>query len=149
MAVGRAVPADEVRVSIVKDPALVRTVRLVAAAVARSTRVDDVFVEEVRLAVGEACALLVGEVTDGPPDFSDPVTVVIALGDNFQVDVVGNAPVAVAERPLGDVEGLEPWVLIRALVDDFAIVQDGPTTRVSMSWPVPSSQTPRQHSALT
>ncbi len=49
-----------ITISIARDPALVRTVRLVAAAVARRPSQDEEFVEEVRLAVGEACAVMVG-----------------------------------------------------------------------------------------
>ena len=37
------------------DPAYVRTVRLVAAAVARRAGVPDELLDEVRLAIGEAC----------------------------------------------------------------------------------------------
>ena len=58
---GAARTATGITVAIARDPALVRTVRLVAAAVARRTSQDEEFVEEVRLAVGEACALLVGQ----------------------------------------------------------------------------------------
>ena len=132
MGVGTAHRADEVRVSIVRDPALVRTVRLVAAAVARRTQLDEEFVEEVRLAVGEACALLVGEDVDA----GDPVTVSISLDDRFRVEVVSNSPVVVADSPLSDVDGVEPWTLMRALIEDFSVVQDRTTTRVSMSWPL-------------
>ena len=64
---GAARTATGITVAIARDPALVRTVRLVAAAVARRTSRDEEFVEEVRLAVGEACALLVGQdVLPGP-----------------------------------------------------------------------------------
>ena len=55
---------DEVVLEIARDPALVRTVRLVAAAFARRNGADEDVVEEVRLAVGEACAVMIG--TEGP-----------------------------------------------------------------------------------
>ena len=44
-----------VQLSFSPDPAYVRTVRLVAAAVARRAGVSDEVLDEVRLAIGEAC----------------------------------------------------------------------------------------------
>ena len=49
-------PQGDVTIAIARDPALVRTVRLVAAAVARRAACEDSLIEEIRLAVGEACA---------------------------------------------------------------------------------------------
>ena len=96
MAAGAASTATGVTVAIARDPALVRTVRLVAAAVARRTGRDEEFVEEVRLAVGEACALLVGEgcTADAPAD--DPVTVRIRIDARLAVDVTAMGEVGVA-----------------------------------------------------
>ncbi|HET6625043.1 MAG TPA: ATP-binding protein [Nocardioidaceae bacterium] len=125
-----------VTVSIARDPALVRTVRLVAAAVARRTGRDEEFVEEVRLAVGEACALLVGEVgLDGPVRGTDPVTVAIRIDGELAVDVTSTAPIDVEDPPHSDIDGVEPWALLRGLIDDFTVVQDGVRTKVSMCWP--------------
>ena len=45
-----------VEVSFTPLPAHVRTARLVATAVARRSGVDEAFLDEVRLAVGEACS---------------------------------------------------------------------------------------------
>ena len=80
---GVARTSTGITVSIARDPALVRTVRLIAAAVARRTSHDEEFVEEVRLAVGEACALMVGE----DPEGHGPVTVRLAIGGRLKVDV--------------------------------------------------------------
>lgn len=44
-----------VRISFTPDPAYVRTVRTVAVAVARRAGIADALLDEVRLAVGEAC----------------------------------------------------------------------------------------------
>jgi serine/threonine-protein kinase RsbW len=131
---GTARTAAGVTVSIARDPALVRTVRLVAAAVARRTGREEEFVEEVRLAVGEACALLVGENT-APDLAAGPVTVAIRVEDGLVVDVVSQDPVDVEDPPHSDIDGVEPWALLRGLIDDFTVVQDGSTTTVSMSWP--------------
>lgn len=121
-----------ITVAIARDPALVRTVRLIAAAVARRASQDEEFVEEVRLAVGEACALMVGEDAEG----SGPVTVTLSMDDKLVVDVVATGHVHVDDDPDSDVDGVEPWALLRGLIDDLAIAHDGDTTTLSMSWAV-------------
>jgi hypothetical protein len=132
---GARTPATGVTVSIAHDPALVRTVRLVAAAVARRTGRDEEFVEEVRLAVGEACALLISEDTDpsaGP--CQEPVTIAMTLNSQLAVDVTSTAAVAIDDPPHSDIDGVEPWALLRGLIENFEVAQDGSTTTVSMSW---------------
>jgi anti-sigma regulatory factor (Ser/Thr protein kinase) len=131
---GAAKSSTGISVSIARDPALVRTVRLVAAAVARRTGQDEDFVEEVRLAVGEACALLVGE--HGSDDVVDPVTVSMAINARLRVEVAATGQVAVEDAPHSDLDGVEPWALLRGLIDDFSIDQQGSRTRLSMSWPL-------------
>jgi hypothetical protein len=151
-------------VAISRDPALVRTVRLVAAAVARRTGRDEEFVEEVRLAVGEACALLIGEdeldagvatsagAGSPPPseepeatgsgaasetgDATAPVQVAISINDELQVEVSSAGPVAVEDDLHSDVDGVEPWALLRGLIGNFGVTRDGGITRVSMAWPL-------------
>jgi anti-sigma regulatory factor (Ser/Thr protein kinase) len=49
-----------VRLEISPTPAHVRTARLVAVAVARQCGVDEALLDEIRLAVGEACSRAVG-----------------------------------------------------------------------------------------
>ena len=134
MAPGPSGTATGVTVSIARDPALVRTVRLVAAAVARRTGRDEDFVEEVRLAVGEACALLLGEDTE-LDSLRAPVTVAISIDDGLAVDVVSVGTVETEDPPHSDIDGVEPWALLRGLIEDFTVLQDGATTTVSMSWP--------------
>jgi Histidine kinase-like ATPase domain len=130
---GRARAATGISVSIARDPALVRTVRLVAAAVARRTTGDEDFVEEVRLAVGEACALLVGpEVLD--PGSTGAVEVSMRLEDRLRVVVRAAGAVPVQDPPTSDIDGVEPWALLRGLIEDFAIDRDGHGTALSMSW---------------
>lgn len=48
-------PDPTVRLTFSPDPAYVRTVRMVAVAVARRAGVADALLDEVRLAIGEAC----------------------------------------------------------------------------------------------
>jgi len=50
-----------VRLELTPAPAQVRTARLVAAAVARRCGVDDSLLDEIRLAVGEACSWAVAQ----------------------------------------------------------------------------------------
>jgi hypothetical protein len=127
-----AATSTGIMVSIVRDPALVRTVRLVAAAVARRTGQDEEFVEEVRLAVGEACALLVGE--DADVTTAEPVSVTMRLTDRLRVAVVADGPVALGDEPHSDIDGVEPWALLRGLIEDFRVSRDGSRTTLSMSW---------------
>jgi histidine kinase-like protein len=132
---GAARTATGITVAIARDPALVRTVRLVAAAVARRTSQDEEFVEEVRLAVGEACALLVGQdVLPGPSP--SPVEVRMRVEDRLRVSVVAVGSVAGQDAPTSDIDGVEPWALLRGLIDDFEVSQDAGSTVLSMSWPL-------------
>lgn len=129
--------ATGITVSIARDPALVRTVRLVAAAVARRTGQDEEFVEEIRLAVGEACALMLSGDAGRQSADSGPVTVRMSLGERrLAVDVVSTGEVSLEDEPFSDVDGVEPWALLRGLVDDFAVEREGNQTRLSMSWPL-------------
>jgi len=109
-------------------------VRLVAAAVARRTGQDEEFVEEVRLAIGEACALMLGSQRDDLP--AGPVVVQMSLGDRLRVDVAAEGPVTIVDEPTSDIDGVEPWALLRGLIEDFEITQDATSTRLSMSWPL-------------
>jgi anti-sigma regulatory factor (Ser/Thr protein kinase) len=124
-----------VTVCIARDPALVRTVRLVAAAVARRTTGDEDFVEEIRLAVGEACALLVGS-DAAQAGVAGPVEVSMRLEDRLRVVVRADGAVALQDAPTSDIDGVEPWALLRGLIEDFTITSDAAGTVLSMSWPL-------------
>lgn len=144
---GRAAAA--VTVTIARDPALVRTVRLVAASVARRAGRDEEFVEEVRLAAGEACALFLGEPAHDPtaasavsaggpgsPPGDDPVAVTITINDFLSVDVSTPGVIDVEDHPDSDLDGIEPWALLRGLIEDFHVHRDESSTTVSMRWPL-------------
>lgn len=131
--------ASAVTVTITRDPALVRTVRLVAASVARRAGRDEEFVEEVRLAAGEACALFLGDLLAEGVAGGDPVAVTITIDqadDALSVDVSTAARVDVQDHPDSDLDGIEPWALLRGLIDDFEVSQDEAATTVSMRWPL-------------
>jgi anti-sigma regulatory factor (Ser/Thr protein kinase) len=124
---------DEVVLEVVRDPALVRTVRLVAAAFARRNRLTEDVVEEVRLAVGEACAVLIG--TEEESAVSDGVLRIrLAHDEGLHVEVSGTA--GPQQQVLSDL-GLDPWAVMRGLVEDGAVTggvdesEDGATVRLS------------------
>ena len=105
-----------------------------AAAVARRTSGDEELIEEVRLAVGEACALLVGPVAGHTGD--GPVEVTMQLEDRLRVIVRAAGSVAAHDGPTSDIDGIEPWALLRGLIEDFEINRDDTGTALTMSWPL-------------
>lgn len=124
--------AGDVTIAIARDPALVRTVRLVAAAVARRADCKDSLVEEIRLAVGEACAVMIGfdEIRGGS---DEQVKVVLSAGPDFRVTVTGR--VVEDDSGFGDI-GLDPWALLGGLSEDLSVEEKDGVTSLRMSWPV-------------
>ncbi|WMX46364.1 ATP-binding protein [Streptomyces roseicoloratus] len=134
------------------QPEHVRTARLVAAAVARRAGVDEAVLDEVRLAVGEACSRAVG--LHRSNGVTTPVRVVLTEEEkSFSIEVgdeVPGAGVAAADaagvpgsrdaapaEDFDDADGEDEMGLavIRGLVDDVEVSagEDGGTIR--MSWP--------------
>jgi serine/threonine-protein kinase RsbW len=112
-----------VEVSFTALPAHVRTARLVATAVARRSGVDEALLDEVRLAVGEACSRAVEAHRLHCP--AEPVR--ISLTDQagrFEVEVTDTG------RPQGF--GL---AVIAELADDVQIQETSAGTSIRMSWP--------------
>ena len=92
-----------VEVSFTPLPAHVRTARLVATAVARRSGVDESLLDEVRLAVGEACSRAVEAHRRHCP--AEPVRIEMTDQDQrFVVTVSDHAPAAPARSaaPAGD-----------------------------------------------
>ena len=110
-------PVDSVTITIARDPSLVRTVRLVAAAVARRASVHEAMIEEIRLAVGEACAVMIGideaELGDAA-DPTDQVVVRLTLEDGLDASIEGR--VADLSSDLAGLD-LNPWALLQWLSD--------------------------------
>ena len=102
-------------------PEYVRLVRLVVGALAASRRdLDDERVADLRLAVNEACTLAVADALDGR------LHVVCAEEpDAFVVDVFGGPDDSDGEDDLA-------FALIRALVDDVAVLDDGGGKRLRL-----------------
>ena len=138
-------------------PAHVRTARLVAAAVARRSGVDEAVLDELRLAVGEACSRAVHLHRLHCPDI--PVMVMLVDDEGaFSVTVADEAPQDRAEdaSPLAELasvaevsesvdlelEELVPEVglaVISGLVEDVEVEPRGQGgLAVRMRWPIPA-----------
>ncbi len=127
----RHTPGD-VTIAIARDAALVRTVRLVTAAVARRSDCKDAVVEEIRLAVGEACAVMIG--ADGAAaGSSGQVEVVLSADKGFHVTVTGRVE---GDDPGFRDIGLDPWALLGGLSEDLTVTERGGETELRMSWPL-------------
>ncbi|MFD7441999.1 ATP-binding protein [Streptomyces sp. NPDC059909] len=134
------------------QPEHVRTARLVAAAVARRAGVDEAVLDEVRLAVGEACSRAVGlHQSNG---ITAPVRVVLTEEEKtFSIEVGDEVPSPGGSSAgdtqasgSGTAETLEDTdsdggedqmglAVISGLVDDVEVIsrEDGGVIR--MSWP--------------
>jgi anti-sigma regulatory factor (Ser/Thr protein kinase) len=147
-----------VRMSFTPDPAYVRTVRMVAAAVARRAGVADELLDEVRLAIGEACTRAVA--VHRRHELADAIDVAMSDGGRFTVRVTDRGPAESAGQEPGEVTGaimaqvaaetgrmgLDEDILtfgvgltlLTGLVSDLnvAAAADGAGTEVRMSWPV-------------
>ncbi|HEV7628513.1 MAG TPA: ATP-binding protein [Streptomyces sp.] len=131
-------------------PEHVRTARLVAAAVARRAGVDEAVLDEVRLAVGEACSRAVG--LHMSHDIETPVRVALIEEEKkFSIEVGDSALTATAAArassgsadpaPAGKVvddeaEGEMGLAVISGLVDDVEVTADDKGGLIRMSWPV-------------
>ncbi|MGW2253541.1 ATP-binding protein [Kitasatospora sp. NPDC001660] len=121
-------------------PEHVRTARLVAAAVARRAGVDESVLDEVRLAVGEACSRAVGLHQRG----GIGGTVRVALTDQekrFLIEVEDEAGPSAAPAS-GAAEGGDPdedtlgLAVITGLVEDLEVTNGAGGALIRMSWPV-------------
>ncbi|MFI1168361.1 ATP-binding protein [Streptomyces sp. NPDC020801] len=123
-------------------PEHVRTARLVAAAVARRAGVDEAVLDELRLAVGEACTRAVGLHQSG--GIAAPVKVMLIEDEKqFSIEVgdeaphaphgAGDAPSAADEAEAEEDEmGL---AVISGLVDDVEVSAGEHGGLIKMTWP--------------
>lgn len=134
-----------VEVTFTPQSAHVRTARLVATAVARRSGVPDSLLDEVRLAVGEACSRAV----EAHQSACSAEPVRVALTDQegrFEIEVVnsGRSPTAAPSAPAGaDVPVPSGFSLavIAGLADDVQISETETSTSIRMSWPLSGSLT--------
>jgi serine/threonine-protein kinase RsbW len=130
-----------VELSFTALPAHVRTARLVATAVARRSGVDESLLDEVRLAVGEACSRAV----EGHQLYCPAEPVRLALTDlagRFQVEVTDTCAPDARLRGGADGGGTAAGVpaglgiaVIESLADDVEISETAAGTSIRMSWP--------------
>jgi anti-sigma regulatory factor (Ser/Thr protein kinase) len=146
-----------VEVTFTPLPAHVRTARLVATAVARRSGVDEALLDEVRLAVGEACSRAVEAHQRHCP--AEPVRIEMTDQDErFVVTVSDHAPTATG-RPAApstasdnaghdgaghDGAGYDGGsaipagfglAVIAGLADDVRVMSTSSGVSVRMSWP--------------
>ncbi|MGW2961177.1 ATP-binding protein [Streptomyces sp. NPDC001220] len=124
-------------------PEHVRTARLVAAAVARRAGVDEAVLDEVRLAVGEACSRAVG--LHQSAGITEPVRVALIEDEKqFSIEVGDEAPRSVpvdratGAAPDADVEAEEDEMglaVISGLVDDVEVTAGEHGGLIRMTWP--------------
>jgi anti-sigma regulatory factor (Ser/Thr protein kinase) len=143
-----------VEVTFTPLPAHVRTARLVAAAVARRSGVDEALLNEVRLAVGEACSRAVEAHQRHCP--AEPVRIEMTdQGERFVVIVSDHAPAAGSASPGANGNGAGPrglvevaheedggiipagfgLAVISGLADDVHVSSTSVGVSVRMSWP--------------
>jgi hypothetical protein len=58
------------------------------------------------------------------------------IEERLRVTVRAAGDVAGQDHPSSDIDGIEPWALLRGLIDDFEIVVDPDGTALTMSWPL-------------
>jgi anti-sigma regulatory factor (Ser/Thr protein kinase) len=154
-----------VEVSFTAVPAHVRTARLVALAVARRAGVSDELIDEVRLAVGEACSRAVG-VNQGKAPESPVVMRLVDEQDRFTVEVVDVGPLEASitgpedldldtealTAPADEDAGRDPLpdllppgfglAVISGLVENVAVTSEVDGTHVRMTWPATDVMAP-------
>jgi anti-sigma regulatory factor (Ser/Thr protein kinase) len=126
------------------QPEHVRTARLVAAAVARRAGVDEAALDEVRLAVGEACSRAVGLHRNNGVE--QPVRVLLTEEEKkFSIEVADEVPgTAMGSTPASgddsaaDDEGEMGLAVISGLVDDVEVIEGEHGGTIRMSWPTVS-----------
>jgi anti-sigma regulatory factor (Ser/Thr protein kinase) len=140
-----------VEVAFTPLPAHVRTARLIALAVARRAGVDETVLDEVRLAVGEACSRAVGIHQNrglaGPvvmrlTDEQDRYTVEVVDGGPLEDGggedaIAGFTPERLAAPDSGGLPEMPPGfglAVISGLVEDMSVSADTDGTHVRMTW---------------
>jgi Histidine kinase-like ATPase domain len=139
VSVGPARTQAGISIAISPDLALVRTVRLVAAAVARQASASQNLIEQVRLAVGEACRVLVstfGQATAETDELAltDKVQLRMDIGQRLIVSITCGRPELPMQPESG--ENADPWALLRGLAEGVVVTNGPRTVDVEMSWPL-------------
>lgn len=136
-------------------PAHVRTSRLVVVAAARRAGLPDELLDELRLAVGEACSRAVVLHTRHAPDvpvrltvLDDPSGLTVSVTDSGPA--AGPAPTDL-EAGLLEPDGGDPDValaVLSGLLDDVRVEPSSGGTTITMRWPLPFAQSGPGSTAL-
>ena len=124
-------------------PIHVRTARLVGVAAARRAGLGDDTLDELRLALGEACARAVALHAEHAPD----VPVIVRVRDDanaLTVEVIDvgpeSGPVTADVEELFSSDEVDPRVslaVLSGLVDDLVVTPTAQGTTVALRWPLP------------
>jgi anti-sigma regulatory factor (Ser/Thr protein kinase) len=127
-----------------QDPAHVRVVRLVSAAVARMAGLDDEVLDEVRLGVSEACGLAIdaldaaGSAEPMALEFDDSAGLSVTVRTPAQLPDRAPVPVpadpAVEDSPHVAHVLLDRLALIEGLIDDVDVDSGPAGSSVTMHW---------------
>jgi anti-sigma regulatory factor (Ser/Thr protein kinase) len=133
------------RVELLLSPLAVhvRTARLVGVAAARRAGLADELVDELRLAIGEACSRAVALNAVHAP--SIPIKIVLRDGPTGLIVEVTDAgpesgPVSDDVETLFGEDDVDPRValaVLAGLVDELEITTTSSGTTVSLRWPLP------------
>jgi anti-sigma regulatory factor (Ser/Thr protein kinase) len=138
-----------VRLDVAPDQAYVRVVRLVAVSLARLNGITEEVVENVRLAVGEACGRAVAAhcqaALDAPVtvDFQEDPGLTVVVNDVVPLPHASGASAAalLGDRPPGDPPGQlqqqeasEVIALLEGLADAVSVNTGDSGTAVTLHW---------------
>lgn len=134
-----------VELKIPPQPVHVRTARLIGVAAARRTRLRDDLVDELRLAVGEACSRAVAVHAEHAPD--EPVIVRVSDEEgHLTVEVVDHGPApARFDVPVDELMHESPGdpnvalAFLAGLVEDVEVTGEQGGTTVRLRWPLLAS----------
>jgi anti-sigma regulatory factor (Ser/Thr protein kinase) len=132
-----------VEVTFTPLPAHVRTARLVATAVARRSGVPETLLDEVRLAVGEACSRAVEAHRLHCP--TEPVRIALTgQDDRFEIEVINASAIGASAQGQSASQNMAApagfaLAVIAGLADDVQISETPVGTSVKMSWPTSGS----------
>jgi anti-sigma regulatory factor (Ser/Thr protein kinase) len=128
----------------------VRTARLVGVAAARRAGLEPELIDELRLALGEACSRAVGLHARHAQEAPVRITVSDDSG-GLTITVTDEGPAAgpVPDDPAGDMLGgdaddddlVDPDValaVLSGLVDDYAVEATATGTTITLRWPLPA-----------
>lgn len=128
-----------VRLEFSPEPAHVRTARLVGVAVARKAGLPEDRLDEVRLAIGEACGRAVTR--HQRRGLREPIVVEMSDENPYTVRVTDQAPDGIESPPSDPVDEITEeasLLLLTGVADEFKVApaEDGGGSVVTMTWPV-------------